>query len=140
VDLSRLILIVTGAHLHAEAAHRPLAYSLQRAMLERLGRRGTAVVCSDIWYMNNDQLRGCPTVSLGGPALNALSAFLADKLPSAFVVDGRVLIQADPGFDDPIACCWGADDACTAAAVDAFKDRYLDAFLIAATRSWPASS
>ncbi len=136
VNLARLILIVTGAHLLAEATDRPIAYSLQRSIAERLGRRGQCIVCSDVWYMNNEPLRACPTVSIGGPAVNALSAFLADKLPSAFVVEGRVLVQADPDFDEPVACCWGADAPSTAAAIDAFKDRYLDAFLIAATRSW----
>lgn len=136
MDLSRLILVVTGAHLHAEASDRPIAYALQRAIAERLGRKGRALVCSDIWYLNTEALRACPTISIGGPAINALSAYLGDKLPSAFVIEGRVLVQADPDFPEPVACCWGPDPPSTAAAVDAFRERYLDRFLLAATREW----
>jgi hypothetical protein len=137
IDLDRLILIVTGAHLHAEATDRPIAYSLANAISEQQrGERGRVLVCSDLWYLNNEPLRSCPTISIGGPAVNALSAYLADKLPSAFVVEGKVLVQADPGFDEAVACCWGADEAGTAAAVNAFIDRYLAAFLEAATTGW----
>lgn len=136
MDLSRLILIVTGAHLHAEAAHRPVAYQLKRAMEEQLGGAGLVVVCSDIWYMNNEGLKGCPTVSIGGPGVNAVSAFLGDKLPSAFVVEGKVLVLAEPEFEEPVACCWGADDGLTAAAADAFRERYMELFLTRATRGW----
>ena len=136
IDIDRLILIVTGAHLHAEATDRPVAYRLSRAIAEHLGSRGRALVCSDLWYLNHEPLRACPTVSIGGPGVNALSAFLADKLPSAFVVEGRVLVQAEPAFEEPVACCWGSDEAGTAAAVDAFIDRYLEDFLAAAAGGW----
>jgi hypothetical protein len=137
INLDRLILIVTGAHLHAEAIDRPIAYSLARAVAERLGPRlGRVLVCSDLWYLNNESLRSCPTISIGGPAVNALSAFLADKLPSAFVVEGQVLVQADPAFEECVACCWGLDESGTAASVDAFVDRYVDDFVEAATRDW----
>jgi len=45
------------------------------------------LVCSDVWYLNNDPLRSRPTISIGGPGVNALSAYLADKLPSAFAIE-----------------------------------------------------
>ena len=92
------------------------------------------LVCTDVWYLNNDPLRSRPTVSIGGPGVNALSAYLGDKLPSAFAVEDVLLVQADPEFTDAIACCWGRDTRATAAAVDAFTERYLDAFMDAATR------
>lgn len=138
------ILIVTGAHLLAEATDRASAYRLRRAMLERLGvpaadgvLGGPVVVCSDLWYLNRDELRSRPTVSVGGPGVNALSAFLGDKLPGAFSVTGVLTVQLDPGFADRVACVWGVDHAATAAAVDAFIERYLDDFLAAATADDP---
>jgi len=51
-------------------------------------------------------------------------------------VEGRVLVQADPEFQEPIACCWGSDEEGTAAAVEAFTERYLDDFVEAAAKGW----
>ncbi len=144
-DSDRLILIVTGAHLRAEAGDRPLAYRLRARMLRWLGRDGgedpdaPVVVCSDLWYLNRDELRSCPTVSIGAPGVNALSAYLADKLPSAFAVEGVLVVQLDPQFEDRLACCWGVDRGATASAVEAFAERYLADFMAAATRGWPES-
>jgi hypothetical protein len=140
LDSSRLILIVTGAHLLAEALDRPIAYTLRQRLLAWLEEAGEippphsprVLVCSDVWYLNNDHLRGRPTISIGGPGVNALTAFLADKLPSAFAIEGRLIVQADLDFQEVVACCWGADQGSTAAAVDAFCERYLDAFMGAA--------
>lgn len=140
MDTDRLILIVTGAHLDAEAGDRPTAYGLRQRMIDWLSGKGEAdaaervLVCSDLWYLNNDPLRARPTVSIGGPAVNALSAYLGDKLPSAFAVENVLLVQADLDFVDVVACCWGRDRAATAAAVEAFAERYLDGFMEAAVR------
>jgi hypothetical protein len=135
---------VTGAHLRAEATDRPTAYRLRAHFADALARRGhphsaaapRILVCTDLWYLNNDPLRSRPTVSVGGPGVNALSAFLADKLPSAFAIEDILMVQADLDFNDVIASCWGRDPDATAAAVDAFTERYLDDFLAAATRNW----
>lgn len=134
IEPSRLLLIVTGAHLRAEANDRPLAYRLRDEALGRLERRPHderlgVLVCSDIWYLNNDDLRACPTVSVGAPGVNALGAYLADKLPSAFAVEGVLSVQLDTDFVDLLASCWGHDASSSRAAVDAFAERYLDVFL-----------
>lgn len=142
IHTDHLILIVTGAHLRAEAVDRPIAYGLRSRLAKWLAahdqpedpQRPRILVCSDVWYLNNDPLRSRPTISIGGPGVNALSAFLADKLPSAFAVEGVMLVQADLEFNDIIACCWGRDEQATAGAVDAFADRYLDDFMNAAER------
>lgn len=142
IQTDRLILIVTGAHLLAEAADRPIAYALRQRLAQWLAEHGEqespeqprVLVCSDVWYLNNDPLRARPTISLGGPGVNALSAYLADKLPSAFAIENVLLVQADLDFVEVIACCWGRDAAATAAAVDAFTERYLDAFMDAALK------
>lgn len=145
LDPSGLILIVTGAHLKAEAADRPIAYRLRERMVNWLGahrpevqgdgpaaRSPVVVVCSDLWYLNQDSLRERPTVSVGGPSVNALSAYLGTRLPSVLAVEGVMLVQADLEFVDVVACCWGADGAATLSAVDAFIERYLDQFMRAA--------
>lgn len=146
IETDRLILIVTGAHLQAEAGDRAVAYGLRGRMMEWLADRGReaeperprVIVCSDLWYLNNDPLRARPTISVGSPGVNALTAFLADKLPSAFAIEDRLIVQADLDFPDCLACCWGADIAATSAAVDAFCERYLDAFMEAAQSRMPA--
>lgn len=138
-----MLLIVVGADLRAETGDRPIAYRLRERVIERLGARHgpekhgrphplTPVVCTDLWYLNNEPLRSRPTISVGGPEVNALTAYLADKLPSVLAVENVYLVQADPEMVDVVACCWGADGAATLAAVDAFADRYLDGFLEAA--------
>jgi hypothetical protein len=139
LDTSSVILIVTGAHLKAEAFDRASAYLLRERMTAWLRSRGlpagaaSVVVCTDIWYLNNDDLRDRPVVSIGAPGINALTAFLADKLPSALAVDGVLMVQADLEWDDVVVACWGVDHERTAAAVTAFIERDLDAFMQAAT-------
>lgn len=145
LNTERLLLIVVGAHLRAEIADRPLAYRLRERILRRLeesrpGKPGFAgeqgrriepevVVCSDIWYLNNEDLRSQPTISIGGPGVNALGAYLADRLETAFVVEDVLAVQVDLDFVDPVASCWGTTPGSTAGAVDAFCERYLDGFL-----------
>jgi hypothetical protein len=136
---SKPVLIVTGAHLSAEVYDRPIAYRLRDKLLAALGASDNVprppthdawppdrvVVCSDLWYLNRDQLRELPTISVGGPTVNALSAYLGDKLPSAFAVDGVFVVQADWSSQTPVACCWGIDAEATATAVETFVSRYL---------------
>lgn len=123
------ILIVVGAHLSAEIYDRPLAYRLRERVLGALGtdQPDRVVVCSDLWYLNRDELRELPAISVGGPTVNAFTAYLGDKLPSTFAVDGRLVVQA--AEDAPLACCWGIDAEGTAAAVEAFADRHLEHWL-----------
>jgi hypothetical protein len=155
-----LILIVVGAHLRAEVGDRPIAYGLRERMIEwldgRFGRDGNGeadedeaedggrlpghpcgvVVCSDVWYLNDAGLRVWPTVSLGGPGVNALSAYLADKLPSVLVVDDVLMVQMDPEMTELTCAVWGVNHDATVAAVDAFVERYLEGFMAAATKAW----
>lgn len=155
-DDDPLFLIVTGAHLRAERRDRPLAYRLRDRVEAELHARAAhgvigngaaniaangaaghtptfeVLVCSDIWWLNNEHLALCPTIAIGDPETNALTAYLGDKIPSVFAVDGALVVQADLTFHDLLAACWGADEHTTAAAVDAFIERYLADFLEAA--------
>ncbi|MEM6757638.1 MAG: hypothetical protein AAF586_10765, partial [Planctomycetota bacterium] len=86
-DAPHRVLIVVGAHLRAEAADRPLAYRLieeienwKERFAEQLGVEIEPTVCTDLWYLNHEELRSLPTICVGGPGVNALSAYLAKHL------------------------------------------------------------
>ena len=115
-----------------------IAYRLREAVLRWLDEeseidheddRPDVVVCSDVWWLNNDAMRHLPTVCVGSPETNALTAYLADKLPSVFAIEGAIAVLADLDFAEIRACCWGKGPGATASAVDAFVERYLDAFM-----------
>jgi len=141
-DPDELLVIVTGSHLRGEIGDRPIAYGLRERMTEWLGEcfgdrtPVRAVVCSDLWYMNNDSIRSRPTVSIGGPGVNALAAFLADKLPSVFTIDQELLVQMDLEGGDRMVSCWGINEEMTGRAVGIFVERYLDAFMREAVREF----
>lgn len=133
---SHFLLIVTGAHLRAEAADRPLAYQLCRRIETWFGQHDqlttlvfVPLVCSDIWYLNNEDLHGHPTISLGGPGVNALSAAWAQRVPFALLRENQMVIQLDPEFVDLRASVWGMNHDLTVEAVQMFKSKYLDEFL-----------
>lgn len=144
VNVDELLLIVVGAHPKAEQHDRAIAYRLRQTILDRLlaysGQNDPAMlpfsplVMTDVWYLNDPSLRSCPTISVGGPGVNALSAYLGDKLPSVFVIDDVLMVQLDLDLADLIACCWGTSPESTLAAGDAFCERYLDEFLHAALK------
>jgi len=134
-----LLLIVTGAHLRAETADRPLAYRLRtliRTWLRRhakgLNVRLVPIVCSDIWYLNQEALQKRPTISVGGPGVNALSAFFYQKADPASIKDQQIVIQMDPEWVDLRVCLWGLDHERTRQAVHLFIARFLDGYLRAA--------
>lgn len=136
MDPSHLLLIVVGAHLRAEVADRPLANRLCEHIhrwltehREELGEPFEPVVCSDVWYVNHASLQKRPTISVGGPGVNALSAYFAERLESALVKENRIMIQLDPEFVDLRASVWGMDHALTAQALGLFTRKYLDAYL-----------
>lgn len=144
LETATLVPIVVGAHPKAELFDRPVAYRLRQTIHDRLveysGQDDPALlpfrplVMSDVWYLNDPALRERPTISIGAPGVNALSAFLASRLPSVFVVDDVMMVQLDLELDDLVACCWGTRPDATQSAADVFRDRYLDEFLRAAIR------
>jgi hypothetical protein len=152
-DLARLVLIVTGAHLRAEEHDRPTAYALAGALARGLAERNGAgasagsgaggdrnagswrvVVCSDLWYVNHPALRACPTVSVGGPRVNALTATLAGLLPDVLSVRGEYIVQLDPDLIDLACACWGETAEGTREAVRQFGSRWAGAWLDAVTQ------
>jgi len=136
IDEAQLLLIVVGAHLRAEAADRPLAYRLGQKIENWLERHAqemsislVPLVCTDVWYINHQALQKRPTISLGGPGVNALSAYFAHKLPSAWVRDDHMVIQLDAEYVDLRVCLWGMNHKLTVGVLDLFYTRYLDGYL-----------
>jgi hypothetical protein len=131
-----VVMIVVGACLRAEEADRPLAYRLQRRVrrwltqhADTLQIRIEPIVCSDVWYLNSEELQQRPTISIGGPGVNALSAYFAQQLEEEPGEETHVLIQIDPEFTDLRAAIWGWDHELTSKGVEVFCKQYLDQFL-----------
>ena len=145
IDTDRLICIVVGVQLRAELGDRPLAYRVEREMRSRLeaalGKppegeppRLSPVVISDVFYLNSEEMQARPAVSVGGPAMNALSALLADKLPTAVAIEDTLVIQMDLDMEDQRCAVWGMNHLDTVRAVELFVSRYLDVFVAGAAR------
>lgn len=144
---SHILAIVVGAHLHAEIHDRPTACHVRDALQAKITNINPThfpvlqsdptngpiplepVVMTDLWYLNQDWLRSQPTISIGHPTVNALGAYLADKLPSIFTIDNELLVQFDPELVDPIASCWGENAQLTAQAAAIFLEKHADRFL-----------
>ncbi len=148
LDPSHLVLIVVGAHLRAEQGDRPLAYKLRDQVEAWVSKHSDAlatpiqpVVCTDIWYLNHGSLHGRPTVSIGGPGVNALSSHFAQSITGQTDDDQQVVIQIDPEFTDLRVSIWGTDHDLTAKGLDLFFKDYLESFLKAvATQVEPDGS
>lgn len=133
------LLLIVGAHPRAERDDRPLAQHMLHSItdwldgeeLNGLSRRREPFILTDLWYLNDEALRGSdqPVISIGNPEFNACSAYLANRLPDALVIDGSMRIQFDPEFGDLRACLWGSSSEETTRAVGLFIERHLDPFL-----------
>lgn len=136
------VVIVVGADLRAETLDRPIVHALQRGVNTLLAKESgatgrtlpAAVICTDVWYLNSSTLRLCPTISVGGPDINALSAYLIGRIAPVFAVEGRYAVHADPRREQLAACLWGVDATNTAHAMDVFCSKYLTEFVQACVR------
>jgi hypothetical protein len=111
---------------------RPLAYRVRDQAMRKM--RGVVefdcVVFSDVWYLNCDELRERPVISIGGPGVNHLSGYLMDRLPVALMVEHVFQIQMDVTLQDRRCAVWGMDHETTVEAVDTFIEKgHLDRFL-----------
>ena len=128
----RLLLIVTGSTLRAEELDRPLAYYLRQQVeraLNRLDLPMKAQVVADFRWMNDDELQVLPTISVGGPGVNALAHNWFEEGPFSLAVDEQYCIQMDPDLAEPRVSIWGMDNASTQIAVSVFIERFLPRFL-----------
>ncbi len=143
-DSPRLLLIVTGSTLRAEEMDRPLAYYLRQQVEKAIAADPPkappvsfddesgdwkVLVVADFRWINEDPLHAHPTISVGGPGVNALANRWFEELPFALAVDEQYCIQMDPDLALPRVSIWGMDNASTQIAVSLFLDRYLPRFL-----------
>ena len=82
-----------------------------------------------MYYLNNEEMQARPVISVGGPAMNALSAMLVDQLPTAVAVENTLVVQMDLELEDLRCAVWGMDHLDTVRAVDLFLAKYLDVFV-----------
>jgi hypothetical protein len=135
----RLVLIVTGSTLRAEEVDRPLGYYLKQRIEQALGeavaegRQGlegyVVRVVADFRWIHDEPLQNLPTISLGGPGVNALAHRWLEDVPISLAYSERYFIQMDPDLAEPRASVWGMDNATTQIAVSVFVDRFLPRFL-----------
>jgi hypothetical protein len=131
---ARLILIVTGSTLRAEEVDRPLGYYLQQQVERQLAAGPEpggfrVLVIADFRWLNDEPLQALPTISLGGPGVNALARRWLEDLPVSLALDDQYYIQMDPELDELRASVWGMNNTATQIAVSAFVQRYLPQFL-----------
>jgi hypothetical protein len=132
---ANLLLIVTGSTLRAEEVDRPLAYYLKQ-QIDRHPAEGPHAgggfqvrVVADFRWIHDDPLQEVPTISVGGPGVNALAHRWLEEVPLSLAVDGQYYVQMDPELTEPRASVWGMDNATTQIAVSVFVDRFLPRFL-----------
>jgi hypothetical protein len=141
----RLILIVVGSTLRAEEADRPLAYYLKQQVEGALGRLELdaplnpggfrVLVLADFRWIHDEELHQWPTLSVGGPGVNALTQKWLEELPLSLAVDEQYYIQMDPRLSELRVSIWGMDNKATQVAVSAFMQRFLTRFLEHSDRS-----
>ena len=135
----RLLLIVTGSTLRAEEMDRPLGYYLKQRIEQSIheliltGQRDledyVVRVVADFRWIHDEPMQNAPTISLGGPGVNALAHRWLEEMPIALAFSDRYFIQMDPNLAEPRASIWGMDNATTQIAVSVFIDQFLRHFL-----------
>ena len=134
LDVNQTILIVVGSDINPEEKDRPIAYHLKQ-QIEKTPEYGSlpfrkCIVISDSLFESDKIIQICPTISIGGPGVNALAARLADKLPIIIARDDRFFIQYDENGANNQVSIWGMNQETTVEAVDLFvNDGYLEKYL-----------
>lgn len=137
---AREVLIIVGSHPDAEIHHRPLAYALREKIVawaaehhDKLTVRIEPKVLTDLWYISHWDLLKQPTIAIGSPRENALSAFFASGRPEMEPDTGKDdadgTIRIDPEFVVLRVALHGKDHAATAKTVQVFIEHYLCMFM-----------
>lgn len=134
VDVDHVIPIVVGSHLRAELGDRQRAYTVGDSVITWMATHELTgppwpIVCSDLWYLNQTELRTRPTICIGHPEVNAATAAMSPTLETILLVDGAYRIQGDPEFINLKCALWGIDDAHTNQCVEQFIKNVLPNFL-----------
>jgi hypothetical protein len=140
---ARFLLIVTGSTLRAEELDRPLAYYLKQQIDRLLNESNPPLgplqvrVVADLRWFHDKRFQSLPTISVGGPGVNALSHHWLEEVPVSLAVDDQYYIQMDPDLEEPHASVWGMNNSTTQIAVSVFLDRFLPRFLEQCASSTP---
>jgi hypothetical protein len=132
---TRLLLIVTGSRLRAEELDRPLAYYLKQRIEQYVAEHEQTLgpmrvrVVADFRWIHDEPLQKLPTISVGGPGVNALAHRWLEEVPVSLAVDERYYLQMDPDLDELRVSIWGMDNPTTQIAVAVFIDRFLPRLL-----------
>lgn len=134
VNVENIIPIVVGAHLRAELGDRRRAYYVGESIVNWMEQHQIPgppwpLVCSDMWYLNQVELRTRPTICIGQPELNAATASLASSLETVLLEDDAYRIQGDPEYIQLKYCMWGIDDTHTNQCVEQFITNCMPQFL-----------
>ena len=84
---------------------------------------------ADFRWFRDEFLQSLPTISLGGPGVNALTHRWLEEVPISLAFNERYFIQMDPDHNEPRVSVWGMDNPTTQIAVAVFLDRFLAPFL-----------
>ncbi len=132
VDGSETVAVVVAAELDGDAPDRRSAVRLKG----EIDRRGAghpyrrAVLVRDLAWFETPLFHAAPTIAIGGPGVNGVSARFGQELPTVWTAEDRSLIQAEFRESVPRVTLWGMDAAATGDAVEAFINRgWLDEFL-----------
>lgn len=132
----RMLLIVTGSTLRAEEVDRPLAYYLKQQVeiqIEAELDPPSVRVIADFRWLHEESLQRLPTISIGGPGVNALAQQWLEDLPVSLAIDDQYYIQMDPDLEEPRVSIWGMDNPTTQIATSAFVQKFLPRFLARST-------
>jgi hypothetical protein len=118
---------------------RPLGYYLKQRienLLSETAANGQTSledylvrIVADFRWIHDEPLQRLPTISLGGPGVNALSHRWLEEVPVSLAFSERYFVQMDPELAEPRASIWGMDNTSTQIAVSVFVDRFLPRFL-----------
>jgi len=134
IQIDHVIAIVVGAHLRAELGDRRRGYCLGETIVDWMEQHALAgppwpLVCSDLWYLNDTELRTRPTICIGQPEVNAATAALSPKLETILLEDDAYRIQGDSEYIDLKYCLWGIDDSHSNQCLEQFIKTVLENFL-----------
>jgi len=126
LDVNETILIVVGADIKPEQKDRPLAYWLQKQIDKATGFEKTpfskSIVISDALFSGDKIIQACPTISIGGPGVNLVTAELVNELPIYISEDYRYYIQCDDKPGKNRVLIWGMDQETSSGALNIFVE------------------
>lgn len=135
IDRDETVIVVVGGirddEERGDDRDRTLAITLCREIDGRADGQPyrRAVLVADQEFLDRPDLHRHPTISVGGPGVNAVAERLVAELPTMWRHEDKAFVQAELEDSRRIAI-WGMDAAATAKALEAFTtEGFLDVLL-----------